>query len=106
MVSWRGHKNVVLVFNYSSLKPHKVVTRGVTAWVSPVEAWRPDEALHHLGCPGQVVMREHRPPLRPAPRVGEAHRAALVDAHAPQPLVWKYLCVIVTKDQDLRQDSK
>ena len=76
----------------------------------PVEAWRPDEALHHLGCPGQVVMGEHRAPAShapcPAPRAGVAHSAALVDADAPQPLVWKYVCVIVTKDQDLRQDWK
>ena len=73
----------------------------------PVEAWRPDEALHHLGCPGQVVMGEHRAPASHAPRVCEAHCAALVNAHAPQPLVWKYyFCVIVTKDQDLRQDWK
>ena len=80
--------------------------------MSPVEARGPDEALHHLGCPGQVVMREHcpspghAPRAGHAPRVGEAHCAALVNAHAPQPIVWKYFCVIVTKDQDLRQDWK
>ena len=64
MVSLRGHKNVVLVFNYSSLKPqwHKVVTRGVTCWSlatwwSPASSW-----LSRSGC------RERTwPPCAPRP---------------------------------------
>ena len=60
----------------------------VVCRLSPVEARGPDEALHHLGGPGEVVVGEHGGPRpRAAQPACVGHHAALVDAHTPQSLV-------------------